>query len=635
MDISFDTNLFGDHILPFAAYIEPVGYAEIASKQRVQASAYQKWVPQTVEIAMALFACLPQTEKWGKQVIARSGPQWITEVKYGSYMARYGKSRPGKALTAQDLLRALSRPNVYAYGRTDEHVEEREYDPFRPTIFRTTMIDFLCLDVDMDIAWETRDTGMIRQEIALESESARLLGLPYRVFRTGGRGHQAVLPLPTAIDRSAAAWLMTAYRFILEPYHYIDGQRQAHADVSNLNKIVRIVGGRHAKSGRLALWINPLTGNLYELTEQAALMMHGYRHPDGGQLGAVAFFEASKDISDYLESQGIGRFLAPPSPMQEILFWLVVRALPDNQLICRFQNAQDVMDLGGDGPEKESSCKRRRDEALTMTQQPKEWLAPGGLRRWAESQWKVDWVQPGIFWNWISEGGGRGITAAKVLYGEQALDQLLARTHALDAELPSKAQERRRVISTLYSNHQLQIHLNQRAVVGELTEEAKTIIPIVFEALNAHKRIQARNREDIEQVITVLLMAFQQADEGYIDISLDAIRDSIKERWPDSLIDRSTVARHLHRLKENDPACGFSLLQEIIMDRNGLNPASRYRPGSDLRATVWGAGLPYDDCQNANVRTEAMKMRVIKAGKLQTVDVGVAMQRGRKRNNPS
>lgn len=632
MGDGFDTNLFGGHTLPFAAYIEPAGYAEIARRERVSLPAYTKWVPTTVEIAHALFASLPQTEKWGRQIITRTGPQWVTEVLYGSYKGRQGKPRPGKALTALDLLRALSRPDVYAYGRTDQHVEEREYDTFRPTVFRTTQVNCLCLDVDMDSAWETHNTGMIRQEIALEREIARLLGLPYRVFRTGGRGHQAVLPLPAAVDRSAAAWLMQAYRVILEPYHWFDGERFAHADATNLEKIVRIVGGRHAKSGLLALWVDPLTGNLHELPEQIALMERGYRHPGGGQLAADAFIEAAREVAACLEEQGIERFIAPPSPFREMTFWKVVDALPDNLLVGRFQGAVEEMTLGGEAGGGDPFRKTRAwTEEVAPSLAPEEWQTPGGIRRWAERQWAVDWVQPGVFWDWISEAGGRGITAAKVLFGDQALEQLIERTHALDTTLPSKGQERRRVIRALYPAHQMRAFVNPRAVVGELAEEALALVPLILEALNAQKRIQARNRVDIEQVVTVLLLAFQQAEEGYIDLSLDAIRDSIKARWPDSQIDRSTVGRHLKRLKDGDPACGYSLLHEIRMDRSGAIPAGRYRPGPDLRATAWGAVLPQDTCQDARVRTEPMKMRVIKGGRLQTVEVGIAKPRGRKR----
>jgi hypothetical protein len=141
----------------------------------------------------------------------------------------------------------------------------------------------------------------------------------------------------------------------------------------------------------------------------------------------------------------------------------------------------------------------------------------------------------------------------------------------------------------------------------------------VIARVHARKRVQERNRADLEGVVAVLLLAFAQeaegGGEGYIDLSLDAIRDSIRARDPDSTIDRSTAGRLLKRVKEGDDACGFALVREIRRNRDGQNPAGRYRPGADLRATEWGAALPQDAEEDAPPpRTEPITMRVFGLG---------------------
>ncbi len=641
MSAEFDQNIFTCHTMPLAGYLESEGYAEIAPKKKVNAADYERLVPTTTTIARAMFSALPQRDRWGRQVQGRTGGQWVTEVRGQWYPARNGSKRPGKSLTAHDLLRSLARPNVFAFGRTDAHVEEVEFPRFRAEEFHTTSVDCLCLDVDMDFAWERQDAGMIHHEIAREHEIARALGLFYRVFRTGSRGHQVVIPLPAAIDRSVATWLLYGFVSLLEQYHLRDTAENsnhllAKADVSNLEKIIRIAGGRHIRTGRLALWIDPGTGHLHDLAQQSELMRRGYQHPGNGAFAREDYIEAAEEIAAYLESQMVFRHECPKMPFRTNMFHVVVKALPTNLLVERFLAAQDEWGLSATSARLSKVSTPKVDTTHVENQtDASEWQsAPEGIQQWATRVWAMQWGE-GTFWSWVNEGGERAITAAKVLFGDQALRKLIERTYAAPHVTPEEPNEWRRVINALYHRHEMlgyKARLNPNTVFGHLSDEDVALIPMITDALNTHKKIQTRNREDIEHIIYILLLAFKQSVEGYIDLSQEAIRDSIRTRWPDADVDVSTIWRHLRRLKEGDSACGFSLLQSIRVDRSGQNYAARYRPGADLRKTPFGATLPVDACEDAPERTSGpLEMEVISrvTGKIETVDLS-PKQRGRK-----
>ena len=100
---------------------------------------------------------------------------------------------------------------------------------------------------------------------------------------------------------------------------------------------------------------------------------------------------------------------------------------------------------------------------------------------------------------------------------------------------------------------------------------------------------------------------------------------------PSSTIDRSTVQRLLKRIKQDQPDCGFALIQEIIIDQ-GYTRVARYRPGADLRATSWGTKLPVDDnVDEQPSRTEPLTATVWKFGKLATEVIPARAPRGRKK----
>ena len=649
-NLNFDTDLMALNIQPFAAYIEPDGYDQIKALPSMKDEHYKRFVPITHGIGHAMYETLTQVNCWGTQVYKRKDADgnkdkesggWVQETRRLPARARHGGERPGRAMKASDLLKSLSRPAYYAVGRTDKHLETGD-GLFGPITFPITQVPCLCLDVDMDDAWETGDASAVRHEVWRESQVAAAMSLTYRAFVTGGRGHQGVLPLPTPVDRSVASWLLTAFEGVLRPWHERDGG--AVADASNLEKIVRVVGGRHIQTGRLGLWVDPVAGRLHDLSVQAELMAAGYRSPESDPLRRALFAEAAEEIATYLTRQHrVRRPECLPPLAADTLVTRTLLDLPDNLLAESVRDAQALYGISDhglygftdDGPvpsAKYELVEKAELPAVSADLDDLSALTPDALRAWAERVWAMNWGE-GTYWDWIAEDGQRGITAAKLLYGSKALEELLARAKKAPHTTPGEPREWERTIRALYAKHRMQSFESAdalRLANGMLSEDGQALVPSVVEALHAKNRILPRNRADTERLVHLLLVAFQDSGTGYVDLSLDTLHAAQKIGQPDSQMSRSGVQRHLLRLRNDKPECGYALPDEIVLDRSGQNMAARYRPGPALRATAFGTSLPTDDCEDHVPLGEPIRTRVRTLAGLQWREK-TPKPRGRKR----
>lgn len=633
----FDHNIFAYHDLPLAAYVEVDGFARLSTFTRPQERHYTEFVPATYAAAKALFTSITQKREWGAQYVTKEqkgirGGGWKTENVAHKYSAGNSKSRRGKELAPRDVLRSLTRSDVYAIGRTDRHIIDLEHGPFGNSDWCTTSVSVLCLDVDMDRAWANEDLVAVRRELVIESHLAAALGLPYRVFRTGGRGHQAVFPLPVPIDRSVAAWLLDAYLHLLVPYHN-QGNNEAKADASNLQGIVRVAGGRHAKTDRAALWIDPITATLYPIESQLEMMHSGYHHPQKGTSVGNAFADAASELADFLEGKC---YLLPheygSAFSRELGFWAAVEHLPENLLVERFRAAQEKWELAGEDDPCEDKRRVKWGNRDTQAMESVQGARSGqraesdaGTRAWAERVWAIDWPEHNLFWQWANEGGQRGITAAKILFGEEgdyALNAMLARVdeHPISISDPVKARDRKRTLRSFFQKHiMLPFHHHSGSVnissdafdharalaVRELSSEGAALVPEVLKCLRGVKPIQERCIHDIEHIIEIILLGFEAHSEwqqinasedhtcrDYVELSLNDFVVIAEARWPnDAILDRSTVARHLKRLIKGAAGCGYALIAEVPQSKDRTLSTARYRAGADVLASTFASKL--------------------------------------------
>ncbi len=647
IEMNFNRDLFAFHTLPFAAYAEPVGYTKLTALAAPQQAHYEQYIPLTCAAARGLFAAITQHDEWGQQYVVRlpdgsEGGGWRTETAAHMYPTRGRHERRGKELNERQILRtlcrtgfenALGKNGVYALGRTDRHLPELENGLWKNGAFRTTRVSVLLIDIDMDIAWARNDIAPVRLELAVEREVATALHLPYRVFRTGRRGHQIVLPLSAPIDRSVAGWLIGAFGELLIPYHFQSGG-QAKADCHNLSGLVRLAGGRHATTERVAFWIDPADASLFPIDRQLEMMAAGYRHPAVHPFEQQEFTSAADEIATFLQDNF---YIAPhqyaaSSVIRSLAFAAVVHRLPDNLIVARFRDAQERLALPDEDKTWEEldvygglealeaaevlSAGRNENGKIVSATQPTD----AGSRTWATRIWEQDWPTEGVFWNWITEGGQRGITAAKRIFGEDNAErELLARIdlHPISTMSPAKARERRRVIKALYAKHRMPTlgssSLAQLAGV-ELPEAAMALISEIMSRLHSVKPIQNRNRTDIEQLVTVLLAAFAtdaiSNKHGAISLSLDDLVKVMRTRWPGTAVNRDQAGRYLKRITAGNDTCGFALM-ERVGGGQGWTQAARYKAGVDLRNTKWGSALPVcgNDGNEVNPRAEAIHYR--------------------------
>ena len=68
--LSWTADPFHATILPFAAYLEPAGYAALGEMTSPVTKSYQRLVPRTYALALALYDSLPQRSLWGQQELA-------------------------------------------------------------------------------------------------------------------------------------------------------------------------------------------------------------------------------------------------------------------------------------------------------------------------------------------------------------------------------------------------------------------------------------------------------------------------------------------------------------------------------------------------------------------------------------
>jgi len=98
----FDTSLMALHPFPFAYYVEPEGWSELAAMRGPRKSHYQKFVPQTHRIAQAMYSHVHERRRWGKQLDGG----WVTETFMSEVNAKWGKRL---SISAADLALPVGR----------------------------------------------------------------------------------------------------------------------------------------------------------------------------------------------------------------------------------------------------------------------------------------------------------------------------------------------------------------------------------------------------------------------------------------------------------------------------------------------------------------------------------------------
>ena len=141
---------------------------------------------------------------------------------------------------------------------------------------RETNVRSIRIDIDCDDVWGTRDQRMLRAQVRACATLAEQLGLGFSVFRTGGRGIQAIYSLPWPQTPLSASWLSAVLRDALSIR--LAGL-SAVVDCDSTRAILRLPLGLHAKSGLLGLFLSPVSGEILPLEEQVRFSTKAFAAP--------------------------------------------------------------------------------------------------------------------------------------------------------------------------------------------------------------------------------------------------------------------------------------------------------------------------------------------------------------------
>ena len=623
---NFDTSIFSENRLSFGHLLARDEEMAIWGRKpsAVRLTTYRDAAPTIYATAQKLFSHVHIRQKWGK--IGRHD-DWMT-VEAGKWYVNRSFKHCGKRMRLLDVCKMLVG-KTKSIANTDVPTL-LAWDP--ATGWEYNLVTCLRLDVDMEKSWRRRDLDAIAQQIRTERTCARSLGLPYRCYRTGGKGHQIVIPLPVPTPHLLAWWWLTALKTLIENNCHPD----AILDKDNLTSLLRLPGGIHQDQARLAMWINPDTMCLHDIATQAQMMGDGFRYPEEDDMTYIPpceFHGAGMEMLEVMARHGHDKHDVP-GPNRHDLFFSVVGELPVNKVVRIFLHALDMTATNEEADTEEADTETADDvgvvaerlhaKAQDVAAFSKAARSDGGFNsRWAQRV-VADEFSPGEFWEWLNMEGRRGILALWLVYGENTLKEAIAMAERVPCRSEAHRRKRIRTIKSYWHHFEIKDGQGTRArlqgasakdldrrrtITGDLTAESLALAESLGQAIQDTRKVQTRNLDTLFRTIHVIVLAMQQSHNGHIQISAQMLADSVCERWPETSVTRKNVDRLLAWLtldddekypngetpSKNKPSCKFALLQLV---RNQFQVkygdwivANEFRHGPVLAGTSLGEEL--------------------------------------------
>lgn len=514
------------------------------------------WQSESVSVLKSAFDPRPKEQRreplraWGMPL-----GQWQLAKHYLGRGITVGTGdRPSQAwykpsgvnLASRVVPRGMVKSTSTAYwSALDEcFLEDHEVDPalsdweviFGPAPRRVSAIR---IDVDNDKAWLLEDYEALQTQLSRERRIANEAGLNLRVFRTGGRGTQAVLELPAPIPIAAGEWIskaiQKAYRARLNTV--------AHDFSTAFDKPLRLPGGMHLGRSRfgLGLWLDPDSSEILPLAEQLASMPIRAR---------------SASCSDDFSKQ-----------MMEF-----AALISDDEVFsnCSFDEAAR---RGAHLPFVDRLCCLVGSDPVIISCSPTAITTASGNSSvlWAEALWDAGF-ESGGFYDFVRSGA---IRAAIILFGDDAKSALIEKAKSVSAR-PGQLQKRLRLIDDFLGSHRFLPP--SCATTNDLSDSAKLVLLMLRRELrSACKRQDAfiRNASALECAICLLDMR----EFGEIEMSGTYLCDWIKRSQNNTPSVRSCL-RAIRSLTEGDPSCCLPVLSVTSKGKRAgkINVATRFAP---------------------------------------------------------
>jgi len=569
----FNQNIFGKHELPFAAYLEPDGFDKLPLKRPTTVS-YERCIPRTVEIARAMYSTVPNVFQWGRHTEAGV---WITFTHLNQHSRQDGTPYFAYRLAVYDLIKhycgrtfAVANVDRFVQGQVDWDPSNHKVVPYLPRV-RT-----LRIDVDAPDVYDNHDIHSLGQQISLEKNLVNSIGFPCSVFRTGGRGHQIVIPLPHFLNVSTASCIMHILKRLLKE-RTVKG---FHVCSDNLTGLMRLPGGIHGTSRSLGLWINPETTSLYPLDIQAELMANGLaRSLDNSPelLPAEQFKSAIIEIFAQIQANGIDRW----KRLQHHEFEALAQSLPDNHFLSFYMNESKSPIISLPAP-------KAYEAAQNIVSPDDDWAIEEFKEAivmdttWAKRYFDAGYL-PGNSFEYLLPNG---IRAAMILFKtkSRAEKELIKQAKSIIPCPQERIDTIRDLIASFDSN-------SMSSNMAHLANDYAILMDRVAAAID-ESPFKANKKRKLKQLSELLLIEYQKAeqqaapdDEGYtglasFEISSRVIEARFQRRWKDESITYKTIQRLLPHLIEGDSSL-FGLFKALDVPRH--NNKDVYMLGRDAR----------------------------------------------------
>jgi len=562
-----DPNLY-----PFSYYLEPEGTLELSRLHgpgcgginddgKPKRNDYARLVPETSALALAMYANVPNRWRWGIQIQGKDR-DWMMET-YGEQIStgKEGCGRYCDPLYSINVVKALAG-RTWAIGSNDFPYKPKSAKSLRIP-HEASPVRYLRFDIDEDYRrdghwWKLDDYDLSGGNVWLILQRLRALmsnlGLNYNVFRTGGRGIQLVIPLPSPTPHAAASVIAHGIWRVLQTVGGKDFQCNVLDDA-----ILRMPGGLHLTGQqRLGLWIDDQAEQLYPINRQAQLMVSAWQFDLVKSSGDWSTYEHDiavigerVDNGKYVERDGLRiptahfvDLVTAESVMFDLAGLPLIQAIGGMMAGVSDKRAVPITSLPTvAAPVAESVL------PIPESATPARSRSSRVSEAWALDLWKRGY-HPGGFWDWFNLKGQKGLMAAVMVFGvDNAEEALIEQAQVV---LPSNAKsltdriERIKSGVTWWRKHQNGKQVKQMAArstwkLGGDDDEIQGLARFIVGQIprGGHDRW---NMDLAEGLCTLILIGLRDSSyRGFVLSERSACKE-IERRWPN--LPHSTLAVH-------------------------------------------------------------------------------------------
>jgi len=358
------------------------------------------------------------------------------------------------------------------------------------------------------------------------------LGLPYHVFRTGGRGVQLIVPLPSPTPHSVASLITHGIREALRSCGGTDFR-------SSLDNVMRLPGGLHSTSVGfgLGLFVDLANNRLFDIDMQAHLMTDAFNwKPDNASWTTEQYLADLARIGDHSQ---LGRKVLKLHEAESLIERL--RQIPIIESIRRIRESARTTAI--------STTPTMVDVPVCAFDPPSPEPLPttgAGRTAWAQRVW-AQGFRPHGFWSWFNMKEGKGVLAARLLFGEDGAEaKLIELAESTPAESRADIDQRIHTIRSSFRNWGKNGIKTPDTpyVIGEATPDALRLSTRIVDAIP--RKFKAKWSAELAERVTLILLMVTAKRDG--TISINRVCQELRDRWPDESVNRQSVREMLTRL---------------------------------------------------------------------------------------